>query len=142
MSVIVRALGLGLAAVAGYLLMTFLDDGEGGANIGAGLSVFGILIAGGFTWAGLDAISSDGTRGQRVGLGALLLRWVLVSVLAVAVLMGGMVLRNGKDYLTDLEPSSLVFLVLLALVPSVVGTLLGYAARGNSSGSAGRTHGD
>ncbi|MFC7490640.1 MULTISPECIES: hypothetical protein [unclassified Knoellia] len=128
MPVIARALGIGLAAAAAFLVMTAFDDGEGGANIGAGLAVFAVLAGAGFTWSLLDGIA----RRQPIGLGALVLRWVLVSFLAVAVVVAAMELRDGGDYITDIDASSMVFLVLLVLVPSVVGALIGSAARGTT----------
>lgn len=130
MSVIVRALGIGLAATAAYLLMTLGDDGEGGANIGAGLAVFAVLAIGGFIWALLDGLAWRSSGAQPIGLGALLVRWVVVSIVAVAVVVGAMEVRTGGDYLSDFDASSGVFLVLLVLVPSVFGALIGYAARG------------
>lgn len=129
MSVIVRALGIGLAATAAYLLMTLGDDGEGGANIGAGLAVFAVLAIGGFIWALLDGLAWRSSGAQPIGLGALLLRWVVVSIAAVAVVVAAMEVRTGGDYLSDFDASSGVFLVLLVLVPSVFGALVGYAAR-------------
>ncbi|WP_353951778.1 hypothetical protein V6K52_19480 [Knoellia sp. S7-12] len=133
MAFIIRALGIGLAATAAYLLMTIGDDGEGGANIGAGLAVFAVLAVGGFVWALLDGLARPSAAAQPIGLGALLLRWVLASVMAVAVVIAAMEVRSGGDYLSDFDASSAVFLVLLVLVPSVVGALIGYAARGTGS---------
>lgn len=130
MSVIVRALGIGLAATAAYLLMTLGDDGEGGANIGAGLAVFAVLAIGGFTWALLDGLARRSAGAQPIGLGALLLRWVVVSIAAVAVVVAAMEVRTGGDYLSDFDASSGIFLVLLVLLPSAFGALIGYAARG------------
>lgn len=138
MATIVRALGIGLAATAAYLLMTIGDDGEGGANIGAGLAVFAVLSLGGFIWALLDGLDWRAGSRPAIGLGGLLLRWVIVSVAAVAVVIVAMELRMGGGYLSDVGASSAIFLVLLVLVPSVVGGVIGYAARGTRPvGSAG-----
>ena len=132
MSVIVRGLGIGLAATIAYLVMTVFDDGEGGANIGAGLAVFAVLAITGFIWALVDGLDRGAAGRERVGLGALLLRWVLVSVIAVAVVAAAQVVRSGTDYLSDVGASTMVFLVLLVLVPSVLGALIGYAVRGRT----------
>lgn len=143
MSFIVRALGIGLAAAAAHLLMTATDDGEGGANIGAGLAVFAVLVVSGFVWALVDGLGGlGGLGGRRAGsellsLGALLLRWVLVSVLAVAVLVTVMTVRHGGGYLSDVGASSVVFLGLLVLVPAVMGALIGYAARSTTVAAPG-----
>ena len=56
MTVLVRALGIGLAAVAANLLMSVGVDGDSGANIGAGLAILAVLAGGGFTWALLDGL--------------------------------------------------------------------------------------
>lgn len=139
MSVIVRALGIGLAATLAYLLMTLGDDGEGGANIGAGLAVFAVLASGGFIWALLDGLARRSAGAQPIGLGALLLRWFVVSIAAVAVVVTAMEVRTGGDYLSDFDASSGVFLVLLVLAPSVFGALIGYAARSTRSAGPGQT---
>ena len=133
MSVIVRGLGIGLAAAAAYLLMTAFDDAEGGANIGAGLAVFAVLAVGSFVWALVDGLDRHTSGSDHIGLGSLLLRWVLGAVLAVAVIVTAMQVRLGGDYLSDVDASSMVFLVLLVLVPAVVGALIGYAARGTTA---------
>lgn len=129
MTFVVRALGIGLAASVAYLLMTAFDDGEGGANIGAGLAVFAVLAIVGFGWGMRDGLNAEGHRGLGPGLGRLLLRWLVVSILAVAVLVASMVIRQGTDYLSDLDVSTALFLGLLVFVPSVVGLLIGYAVR-------------
>lgn len=130
-AVLVRALGIGLAAAAAYLLLTLTDDG-GGANIGAGLAVFAVLALGGFAWGLLDGLDRRGSRAMGVALGALVLRWVLVSVLSVAVVVVALVARHGAERL-DIDASSTVLLWLLVLGPAVVGALMGYAARGGST---------
>lgn len=130
MSVIVRGLGIGLAATIAYLVMTVFDDGEGGANIGAGLAVFAVLATGGFIWALLDGLARRSAVAQPLGLGPLMVRWLLVSAIAVAVVAAAQVVRNGTGYLSDVGASTMVFLVLLVLVPSTVGALIGYAVRG------------
>lgn len=132
MSVIVRGLGIGLAATIAYLVMTVFDDGEGGANIGAGLAVFAVLAIAGFVWALVDGLDRGAAGPGRVGLGALLVRWLLVSVIAVAVVTAAQMVRSGTDYLSDVGASTMVFLVLLVLVPSVLGALIGYAVRGRT----------
>lgn len=129
MPVIVRAFGIGLAATAAYLLMTIGDDGEGGANIGAGLAVFAVLVLGGFVWGLLDGLDRGGKgSAQRIGLGPLLRRWALVSVVAVTVVVLALVVRHGAERL-DIDASSTVFLWILVLVPAVIGTLIGHSAR-------------
>ncbi|CAN7261149.1 hypothetical protein [Knoellia sp. LjRoot47] len=133
MRVIVRALGIGLAATAALVLLTLGSDDTGDANIGAGLAVFAVLALGGFGW-GL----ADGVRARSAGLLALVTRWALVSVLAVATVLAGLAVRSGWDRL-DLDASSIALLGLLVLVPSVVGVLIGYAVR---SGSRSRVAGD
>jgi hypothetical protein len=126
--VIVRALGIGLAAAVAYLLLTLTDDGEGGANIGAGLAVFAVLAVGSFLWALLDGVDRRGSRATRAGLGEVVLRWVAVSVLAVAIIVVTLVARSGAERL-DIDTSSTLFLWLLALGPALVGALIGYSAR-------------
>lgn len=128
MTVLVRALGIGLAATAAYLVMTLGGTDRGDANIGAGLAVFAVLAVGGFAWGLVDGLG-------RVGVGALVLRWALASVLAVATVVAAMAVRSGWDRL-DLDASSVVFLGLLVLVPSVVGVLIGYAVRTATASSA------
>ncbi|MFC7485594.1 hypothetical protein ACOCJ7_03635 [Knoellia sp. CPCC 206453] len=127
MSVIVRALGIGLAATAAYLLLT-IGGTQGDANIGAGLAVFAVLALGGFTWALFDGMDRRGSRAVRVGLGEVLVRWVIVSVLAVAIVVAALVARYGAERL-DLDASSAVLLWLLVLGPAMVGALIGYSAR-------------
>ena len=129
MSVIVRALGLGLAATAAYLLMN-IGGTQGDAHIGAGLAVFAVLALGGFIWALVDGRDRRGNRADRVGLGALLVRWVLASVLTVAIVVAALVARHGMERF-DMDASSAVLLALLVLGPAVVGALIGYAARGS-----------
>lgn len=129
MPVIVRALGIGLVATLAYLVMSIGDDGEGGANIGAGLAVFAVLVVGGFAWGLRDGMGRHrGRAAQPIPLETLVLRWALASLLAVALVVVALVLRHGAQRL-DLDASSTVFLVLLALVPSVIGVLIGYSAR-------------
>ena len=81
MAIVMRALGIGLAAVAANLLMSLGDDGESGANIGAGLAIFAALAGGGFVWALLDGLDLRGApHRDRPGPVALLIRWALVAV--------------------------------------------------------------
>lgn len=129
--VLVRAFGIGLAAAAAYLLLSLTDDGEGGANIGAGLAVFAVLAVGSFVWALVDGADRRGSRAAPLGLGEVLLRWVAVSVLAVALVVVALVARSGADRL-DLDASSTLFLWILVLGPAMVGALLGWSARGAS----------
>jgi len=130
MAIVMRALVIGLAAVAALWLMSIGDDGEGGANIGAGLAVFAVLVVGGFTWALFDGLDlRRGARPTRPRLGTLLLRWALVSGLTVAVVVAAMTLRDGSDYLADVGPSTVAFLVLLVLVPAAIGAFIGWVAR-------------
>lgn len=128
MAIVIRGLGIGLAATLAYLLMTAFDDGEGGANIGAGLAVFAVLAVGSFVWAMFDGKDRRGSRAVRVGLGELLVRWLVVSVVSVAIVVGLLVWRDGTDRV-DIDASSTVFLWILALGPALVGALIGYSAR-------------
>ena len=137
MSVIVRALGIGLAATAAYLLLT-IGGTRGDANIGAGLAVFAVLALGGFTWALFDGLDRGGSRAESVGLGQVLVRWVVVSVLAVAVVVAALVARHGVERL-DLDASSAVLLWMLVLGPAVVGALIGFSARGLVTSRSGHT---
>lgn len=137
MSVIVRALGIGLAATAAYLLLT-IGGTQGDANIGAGLAVFAVLAFGGFTWALFDGIDRRGSRAARVGLGEVLVRWVVVSVLAVAIVVLALVARYGAERL-DLDAASAVFLWILVLGPAMVGALIGYSARSTAPAQSGQT---
>ncbi|EAP98032.1 hypothetical protein JNB_13748 [Janibacter sp. HTCC2649] len=137
MAVFVRALGIGLAATAAYLLLT-LGETQGDANIGAGLAVFAVLALGGFTWALFDGMDRRGSRAVRVGLREILVRWVIVSVLAVAIIVAVLVARYGAERL-DLDASSAVFLWVLVLGPAMVGALIGYSARGTSGNPSGHT---
>ena len=133
MSIIVRGLGIGLAATIAYLLLTLTDDGEGGANIGAGLAVFAVLAVGGFAWGLRDGLGRHrGRAAQPIGLQTLVLRWTLAPVISVAIVVVALVLRHGADR-ADLDASSTVFLVLLALVPSLVGVLIGHSARSTTT---------
>ncbi len=137
MSVIVRALGIGLAATVAYLLLT-IGGTQRDANIGAGLAVFAVLALGGFTWALFDGMDRRGSRAVRVGLGEVLVRWVIVSVLTVAIVVAVLVWRFGTERL-DLDASSAVFLWLLVLGPAMVGALIGYSARSASVAGSGQT---
>ena len=123
----IRALTLGLAAGLAYLLMTALDDGQGGANIGAGLAVFGVLAVGSFIWALVDGLDRGTPAADRIGLARLWGRWLLVALTVVVILE----LRAGIGLLEswDLDRSSALFLGLLVLVPGAVGALVGLAAR-------------
>lgn len=136
--VIVRAFGIGLGAAATYLLMTAFDDGRGGANIGAGLAVFAVLAVGGFVWALFDGMDRRGSRAVRVGLGEVLMRWLVVSVLTVAIVVGLLLWRQGSNEL-DLDASSTIFLWILVLGPALVGALIGYSSRDTRTVDAGRT---
>lgn len=129
--VVIRALGIGLGATAAYLLMTAFDDGQGGANIGAGLAVFAVLAVGGFVWALFDGMDRRGSRAVRVSLGAVLARWAVVSVLAVAIVVVALVVRSGAEGL-NLDASSTLFLWILVIVPAAIGALLGYSGRAAS----------
>ncbi|WP_156971446.1 hypothetical protein [Knoellia sinensis] len=58
MAIIVRTLGISVAAVLGHLALVFAGGGfrQGDANIGAGLIVFAVLVVGSFAWALVDGL--------------------------------------------------------------------------------------
>ena len=141
MAVLARALGIGMAAALAFALLMMGDDGEGGANIGAGLAVFAVVAVGCFGWALLDGLGRTGTlawfdarRGDvaprgREGLRALLVRWLLVSLLLV-VLVQALRAAATNEGLVENEVSTLLFLLLLAAGPALVGAVVGWAAQG------------
>ncbi|MFW5473309.1 hypothetical protein ACOCJ5_08375 [Knoellia sp. CPCC 206450] len=146
MAVLARALGIGMAAALAFALLMMGDDGEGGANIGAGLAVFAAVAVGSFGWALLDGLGRTGTlawfdsRGDDdpadgpTALRPLLVRWALVSLLLV-VLVQALRAAASNEGLVENEVSTMLFLLLLAAGPALAGTLLGWAARRAQTGS-------
>ncbi|MDT0212661.1 hypothetical protein Q9R29_02080 [Rothia sp. ARF10] len=140
MAVLARVLGIGMAAALAFALLMMGDDGEGGANIGAGLAVFAVVAAGSFGWALLDGLGRTGPLGfidarrddapqGRDELRPLLVRWVLVSLLLV-VLVQSLRAAGTDEGLVENELSTVIFLLLLAAGPALVGVLVGWAAQG------------
>lgn len=141
MAVLARALGIGMAAALVFAVLMLGDDGEGGANIGAGLAVFAVVAVGSFGWALLDGLGRTGPLGLvdalpddvsrgRAGLRPLLVRWLLVSLLLV-VLVQALRAAATHEGLVENELSTLLFLLLLAAGPAVLGASVGWAAQGS-----------
>ena len=142
MAVLARVLGIGMAAALAFALLMMGDDGEGGANIGAGLAVFAVVALGCFGWALLDGLGRTGPlaffdarpddvdRG-RDALRPLLVRWLLVSLLLV-VLVQALRAADTDEGLVENEPSTLLFLLLVAAGPALIGASVGWAARGGT----------
>jgi len=140
MAVLARVLGIGLVATAAFALLMMGDDGEGGANIGAGLAVFAVVAVGSFGWALLDGLGRtgapdpEGASDETATLRPLLVRWLLVSVLLV-VLVQALRGAGSDEGWVDTEPSTLLFLLLVAACPALAGAMLGWAVRGAQAGS-------
>lgn len=140
MAVLARALGIGMAAALVFAVLMLGDDGEGGANIGAGLAVFAVVALGSFGWALLDGLGRTGTvawfdgrrgdvePGGRDGLRALLVRWLLVSLLLVVLVQTLRAAATGEG-LVENEASTFVFLLVLAAGPGLAGAAIGWAAQ-------------
>lgn len=122
-AVIIRVLGLVAAQWATVWVTNIGYDEGGGANIGAGLFAFLVLVVVSFGWAAFDA------RGSR-RVGALVLRWVVVAVIlgiAAAFQAQGFGTRSGLDMnvlMSDLMSLS-AFIVGFVAVPAAAGLALG-----------------
>lgn len=124
MSIVVRSVALvvGWAAYTG--LLSLVADGEGGANIGAGLLGFALVLLAAASWAFLD--------GRRNGLGWVSKVWVVVgAVLALFVPLMVAVTDGTFDASVVLSDLLTVapFILLLVTVPAVVAGAIGSQLR-------------
>lgn len=123
-AVIIRVLGLVAVAWVGFWAGNIGYDEAGGANIGAGLLAFLVVMIATLVWAVVD-----GRRSRRT-VGPLVARWVVVAVV-LGVLSAfqtqGFGTRSGLDTevlrsdLTSLAP----FTFGLVAVPAAVGLAVG-----------------
>ncbi|NHA67172.1 hypothetical protein [Phycicoccus flavus] len=121
MKVLLRVVVVVLLAAAVGFGLSALSDPSGGADIGAGVLAFALVVLVSFVWSLLD--------GRRAGLGRVLLRWLLVAVLVGAFLaafpqIGSDTSFDLQVYLGDL-PESGPFGAALVFVPALVGALIG-----------------
>lgn len=121
----VVAMGAALAAYYAAIPLLFPDDG-GGANIGAGLIVFGALVLISFGWAFVDGAARD--------LSGAIIIWAIV---AAAFSVGWLLVRAVIEADASTSASELIrhdlggvpFTLGLVLVPAVVGAAVGGALR-------------
>ncbi|PRY58797.1 hypothetical protein BCF74_11178 [Knoellia remsis] len=120
---LVRIAGITVAALVAYFVMIAIG-GDSGANIGAGLAVFAVLAFGAFGWA-----MRDGLR-EQLGLGDLLLRWLIVAAVVPVLLTLVISLTTGSDSIGTAIVSTWFFFAALTGLPAVIGASVGNAMRG------------
>ena len=121
--VLVRLVVMG-AALAGYyaaLPVLFPDDG-GGANIGAGLIAFGVVVLVSFGWAYVD--------GRRRGAASTTVTWAIVAVAFGLLWLLGLAVVEADDSMSIAERLRLdaflaVFTAGLVFLPAGVGAAIG-----------------
>ena len=121
------------AALAGYyaaLPFLFPDDG-GGANIGAGLIAFGVVVLVSFGWAYVD--------GRRRGAAAAVATWAIVAVAFGLLWLLGLAVVEADDSMSIVERLRLdaflaVFTAGLVFLPAGVGAAIGGTAHRPDSG--------
>jgi len=123
MTIVIRTVVL-VAGIAGYtaLLPVLYPDTDGGANIGAGLIAFGLLVVACGGWGLYD--------GLRRPIGSVLRVWLVVGLLVGAAwpfLIG--LFDGGLDVDLDVVFADLLFLAPftmgLVCVPALVGAAIG-----------------
>ncbi len=134
LTVLVRVAALGGGITVYYLLLPvlFRDDG-GGANIGAGLIAFGLIVLASAVWGFFD--------GVRFPLATVVLTWVAASLLVAVVWAIGLAVNEADASVGVLEQVR----TNLDLVPFAIGLVLVPAlaagAIGRSVGAGRRTDG-
>jgi hypothetical protein len=121
--VLVRLAVMG-AVLAGYyaaLPVLFPDDG-GGANIGAGLIAFGVVVLVSFGWAYVD--------GRRRGAASTTATWAIVAVAFGLLWLLGLAVVEADDSMSIAERLRLdaflaVFTAGLVFLPAGVGAAIG-----------------
>jgi hypothetical protein len=115
------------AVLAGYyaaLPLLFPDDG-GGANIGAGLLSFGVVVLVAFGWAYVD--------GRRRGAAPTTVTWAIVAVAFGILWLLGLAVVEADDSMSIAERLRLdaflaVFTAGLVFLPAGVGAAIGGTA--------------
>jgi hypothetical protein len=127
---LIRALAFVAGSVAAHLIINALPDDGGGANIGAGLIVFALIVLVAFLWGFVD--------GRRIPIGILAGVWLAVGAtlgladpFLIAMSDGELDWSVVRSDLVTFVPFDLV----LVGVPAIIGGALGLAA-----GSATRDH--
>jgi len=129
-AVLVRVLVLRGASAAAFLVLNLGQGDTADANIGAGLVVFAVLVAGGFGWALRDGLHRAGDASSDPTTGRLVLRWLAVAVVTAALVPVVTSLVSVGGVGEGLVPDTLLFLTALVLVPAVAGLGLGRALGG------------
>ncbi len=114
---------LGFHLVVLLLMWLFARDSTGGANIGAGLLAFALIIVISGLWGFYD--------GRRRGFGRLALIWVPTAVLTavgMSMLFQPSLPIDVDVFLSDLRDSG-GFLILVVLLPAVLSGGLGALMR-------------
>lgn len=124
------ALAAGLAGYYAVLPVLFPDDG-GGANIGAGLIAFALVMAASLVWGFLD--------GRARTLVPATVIWLVVAVAFGALWLLGLALVDADESLTLVERLRFdAFLgfhgAALVAVPAVIGAAVGGAAHDPADG--------
>lgn len=124
--VVVRLAVMGAALAAYYAAnpILFPDDG-GGANIGAGLIGFGLVVLVSFGWAYVD--------GRRRGAESTVVTWAIVAVAFGLLWLLGLSVVDADDSMSLAERLRLdaflaVFTAGLVFLPAGVGSALGGTA--------------
>lgn len=122
-AIVVRLVVMGAALAGYYAAIPFLfpDDG-GGANIGAGLIAFGVVVLVSFGWALVDA--------RRRGAAPTMLVWAVVAAAFGLSWLLGLAILDADDSMSIAERLRLdaflaVFTAGLVLVPAGLGAALG-----------------
>lgn len=125
---IVRAVVLGVGISSYYLLLPvlFRDDGSG-ANIGAGLIGFALVVVACGIWGLVD--------GMRQPVTEACMTWLLVSLLVGAAWTVGLTAAEAGSWadfgdLLRINLEQLPFTTALVLVPAIVAVLTGQGAHG------------
>ena len=127
---LVRVLVLLAASAVAFLVLNLGQGDTADANIGAGLVVFAVLVAGGFGWALRDGLHRAGDTASDPTTGRLVLRWLAVAVVTAALVPLVTSLVSGGGVGEGLVPDTLIFLAALVFVPAVAGLGLGRALGG------------
>lgn len=125
---LVRALAFVAGSVAAHLIINALPDDGGGANIGAGLIVFALIVVTAFIWGFVD--------GGRIPISVLAAVWLAVGA-TLGVADPFLIAMSGGELDWSVVCSDLVtfvpFDLVLVGVPAIIGGALGLAARSSAS---------